>query len=81
MSTYPLASDILCEQLDVYMLKSVEAARKLRILRTYRPEGGTIEPFNAPALEAAITRAEIALAQADAITADIRGAIKKLRTP
>lgn len=80
MSTYPLAADILHEQLDVYALKAAEAARKLRILRTYLPPASwAARPT--PALEQAITRAEIELAKADAITADIRGALEKLRTP
>ena len=80
MSTFPLAADLLADQLDVATLKSVDECRRLMLLRTFLPDA-TWAARPTDALLEAIARTERAISDSDAPCADIRGAIEKLRKP
>lgn len=80
MSTFPLAADLLADQLDVVTLKGIEERKRLNLLRTFLPHA-TWAARPTDALLKAIAQAERAIEKADALRDDIRGALEMLRKP
>jgi hypothetical protein len=78
VSTFPLAADLLADQLDVATLKGIEERKRLNLLRTFLPDA-TWAARPTDALLMAIARTERAIEKADAITDDIRGVLEILR--
>ena len=80
MSTFPLAADLLADQLDVATLKGIEERKRLNLLRTFLPNA-TWAARPTDALLMAIARTERAVENADALCTDIRGVLELLRKP
>jgi hypothetical protein len=78
VSTFPLAADLLADQLDVATLQGVGQRRRLNLLRTFLPDATwAARPTDALLME--IARTERAIERADALTDDIRGVLEILR--
>jgi hypothetical protein len=76
---FPRAAELLFDQLDVAVIAATNERRRLNHLRTFLPSA-TWATRPTDALLEAIARTERDVASTEAMCADIRGAIEKLRT-